>query len=81
MSTPMRKQTTRETVNAYSSAGGRKLIVTIGSGDVLTIREKGRRTAFSLSIEGFYYLAVEAELRPRKREKRHAREGRKQATK
>jgi hypothetical protein len=73
MPTPLRKPVTRETVRAYDCARGRRLVVTLEPGDVVTIREKGRRKGFSLSLEGVYYVAVEADVKARKREAKRAK--------
>jgi hypothetical protein len=46
------------------------LIITLEPPDLVTVREKGRRKGFTLSIETIYILAAEAEVRRRKVEKR-----------
>jgi len=46
--TPLRRKVSRETTD--DAWQGRKLIVTLAPGDVIEVREKGRRKTFSAPI-------------------------------
>ena len=68
MSTPTTSEVTRITLRSYDGrhreAHGRQLLATIGAGDILTIRPKGRRTGeVKISILDLYDIAMGAEAR------------------
>ncbi len=71
MPTPLKRRVTRETIDAWRD---RKLVVSLAPGDVLEVREKGRRKVFSapLSWVAFEIIKrnVEAERAERKKRRK-----------
>lgn len=53
--TPTSKPVTRVTIGAYH---GRQLVVTLGPGDVLYLRQKGRRQVEGIDLASCYERAV-----------------------
>ncbi len=47
MPTPLRKPITRETLEEFR---GRPLVITLAPGDILEVREKGRRKVYSAPL-------------------------------
>lgn len=53
------KRTIKRTTRA--KVAGRNLVLIIEPPDLVTVREKGRRKGFSLTVEAIYYLAAKAQ--------------------
>ncbi len=75
--TETNKPVTRRTRSSYRFGGFvNKVVVTIGEGDVLHLRESGRRTSFTLPIDAVYRIAVKRHTdanRPKRRRTKTAR--------
>lgn len=55
MTTELKKSVSRVTIGTHR---GRKLVISLLPGDVIEIREKGRRTRETLSIAGAFDYAI-----------------------
>ena len=73
--TPLRKRVQRRTTAPVR--GGRRVVVSLLPGDVLSFREERTRTEYMLSISGAYTYAVRLAVARRKEEKAAARKARK----
>lgn len=71
--TGLKRPVRRETAARFRD---RKLIVILEPPDLITVKEKGRRKGFTLTVEAIYILAAEAEVRRQKAEKRKNRKRR-----
>ena len=68
--TPLRKRVTRETLEDWR---GRKLVVTLAPGDVIEVREKGRRRVYAAPISWVAMQIVKQNVDAERAEKRKAR--------
>jgi hypothetical protein len=68
--TPLTKRVRRRALNPYR---GRRIVVSLLPGDVLSFREERTRKEFLLSIQGAYVYAVQLEVARRLAEKRAKR--------
>lgn len=75
--TDLTKRVKRRTVNAQHR--GRRIVVSLLPGDVLSFREERRRGEYLLSIAGAYIYAVQLEVERRKRERAAQRKARRTA--
>lgn len=57
--TPISRPVTRVTLLPHR---GRLLVVTLGPGDVLYLREKGRRYAYGIDLASCYDMAVKRKV-------------------
>ena len=73
--TPLNKPVRRRTIG--TAHGGRRLIVSLAPGDVITFREERTRREYLLSISGAYVYAVRLTVAKEKAEKLAARKARK----
>lgn len=69
----------RETLAPFDHQG-RTIIVGLELGDVITLREKGRRKTFTLDIKAAYRYAVKLEVDRKRSEKMATRRARKKKT-
>lgn len=60
MTTPLSKPVYRETRRPFM---GRTLIVGLEPGDLLSVRQKGTRKAYTLPVDHLYMMAVKHEVR------------------
>jgi len=65
--TNLKKPVRRETPAQFR---GRRLIVILEPPDLVTIKEKGRRKGYTLTVESIYVLAADAEARRQIAERR-----------
>jgi hypothetical protein len=72
--TDLTKRVKRRTIAPHR---GRRIVVSLLPGDVLSFREERTRKDYLLSIAGAFDYAVMLEVERRKREKTLARKGRK----
>lgn len=71
--TDLTKRVKRRTITGYR---GRRIVVSLLPGDVLSFREERTRQEYLLSIQGAYIYAVQLEVERRKREKAAQRKAR-----
>jgi hypothetical protein len=71
--TPISKPVTRVTIGAHH---GRQLVATLGPGDVLYLRQKGRRQDEGIDLASCYDLAVKRRVAKERFEKAAARKAR-----
>ena len=69
--TPLRKKVTRECTEA--AWRGRKLVVSLAPGDVIEVREKGRRRVYAAPISWVALQIVKQNVDAERAEKRKAR--------
>ena len=74
--TPLRKRVQRRTMAPVR--GGRRVVVSLLPGDVLSFREERTRTEYPLSIAGAYTYAVRLAVAKRHAEKALLRKQRKE---
>jgi hypothetical protein len=70
--TPLTKRVKRRTIAPHR---GRRIVVSMLPGDVLSFREERTRREYVLSIAGAYTYAVMLEVERRKRDKAAKRKG------
>ena len=70
--TDLTKRIKRRTIGLHR---GRRIVVSLHPGDVLSFREERTRKEFLLSIEGAYTYAVKLEVLRRRAEKAAKRKG------
>lgn len=70
--TDLKKRVRRRTL---SSIRGRRIVVSLLPGDVLSFREERTRAEYLLSISGAYTYAVMLEVERRRRERAERRKG------
>lgn len=75
MSTKLTKPLSRETFSSLRS-GGRVLIVTLLPGDLVEIREKGRRMRYLVPIVSIAWMGIKIEAAAAKKAKAQARKER-----
>jgi hypothetical protein len=77
MATLLKKTVTRELDRPGPQ--GRKLLVSLEPGDIISMREKGRHMSYSGSLERVYYMLVRIHadelMRQQKQEKMMKKEG------
>jgi len=71
--TPISKPVTRVTIGAHH---GRQLVATLGPGDVLYMRQKGRRQPEAIDLASCYDLAVKRRVGKERFEKAASRKAR-----
>ena len=71
--TPTNKPVTRVTIGAHR---GRQLVASLGPGDVLYLRQKGRRQVEGIDLASCYDLAIKRRVAKERFEKAAARKGR-----
>lgn len=71
--TDLTKRVKRRTVSAYR---GRRIVISLLPGDVLSFREERTRQEYLLSVTGAYIYAVQLEVERRKRERAEQRKAR-----
>lgn len=70
MATELNKSVTRVTVGSHR---GRKLVVSLVVGDLIEIREKGRRSREYISIAGVFDFAIKCRVEHERLWKRQAK--------
>jgi hypothetical protein len=70
--TPISKPVTRVSIYPYR---GRFLVATLGPGDVLYLREKGRHEPEAIDLLSCYHLAVKRRVMKERFDKAQARKG------
>lgn len=71
--TPISKPVTRVTLGAHH---GRQLVATLGPGDVLYLRQKGRRQVEGIDLASCYEIAVKRRVARERFDKAAARKAR-----
>jgi hypothetical protein len=75
MTTPLHKPVARKA--AFTRDAGRRIVVTLTPGDVISLRAEGTRTAYDVTIGAVYSLAVKQEIARKRAEKAAAKKAKK----
>jgi hypothetical protein len=77
MSTRLLKPVYRETLTAVKDRSKRRLLIAgLEPGDVISVRPKGTRKAYAVTVEWLYYQAVKFEGEKIRRERKAKKETR-----
>ncbi len=71
--TPLRRKVTRETTD--DAWQGRKLVVTLAPGDVIEVREKGRRQTFAAPIAWVARQIIQMNVDAKRSQRRAVKRG------